>query len=59
MTIRWGTEGFYDILKTRLELENFTGQTKESIYQDFYATVYLTGMAMPLSIGMAITNVRP
>lgn len=39
-----GTEGFYDILKTRLNLENFTGQTAESIYQDFYATVYLTGL---------------
>jgi hypothetical protein len=54
--LRWGTEGFYNILKTRLELENFTGQTAfeakvffkniclESVYQDFYATVYLTGM---------------
>jgi len=42
--MRWGTEGFYGILKTRLELENFTGQTAESIYQDFHATVYLTGL---------------
>lgn len=42
--LRWGTEGFYDILKTRLNLENFTGQTAESVYQDFYATVYLTGL---------------
>jgi len=25
-------------------LENFTGQTAESVYQDFYATIYLTGM---------------
>jgi hypothetical protein len=42
--LRWGTEGFYSILSTRLNLENFTGQTAESVYQDFYATVYLTGM---------------
>jgi hypothetical protein len=41
---RWGVEGYYDILKTRLNLENFTGQTAESVYQDFYATVYLTGL---------------
>jgi hypothetical protein len=41
---RRGVEGYYDILKTRLNLENFTGQTAESVYQDFYATVYLTGL---------------
>jgi hypothetical protein len=42
--LRWGIEGFYSILNTRLNLEKFTGQTAESVYQDFYATVYLTGM---------------
>lgn len=38
--LRWGTEGFYAILKTRLNLENFSGKTAESVYQDFYSTVY-------------------
>lgn len=42
--MRWGTEGFYAILKTRLNLENFSGKTAQSIYQDFYSTVYLTGL---------------
>lgn len=42
--MRWGTEGFYAILKTRLNLENFSGKTAKSIYQDFYSTVYLTGL---------------
>ena len=42
--MRWGSEGYYDILKTRLSLENFTGKTAESVYQDFYAAVYLTGL---------------
>ncbi len=42
--MRWGTEGFYGILKTRLNLENFSGKTAESVYQDFYATVYLSGL---------------
>ena len=37
--MRWGTEGFDDILKTRLNLENFPGQTAESVYQDCYASV--------------------
>lgn len=31
--LRWGVEGFYSILNTRLNLENFTGQTAESVYQ--------------------------
>lgn len=42
--LRWGTEGFYKILKSRLNLENFTGKTAESVYQDFYAAVYLSGL---------------
>lgn len=42
--LRWGVEGFYARLKTRLELENFTGQSAESVRQDFHATVYLTGL---------------
>ena len=40
--LRWGSETFYGILKTRLALENFTGQSVEAIKQDFYATIYLT-----------------
>jgi hypothetical protein len=42
--LRWGVEGFYGLLKTRLELENFTGTGAEAVRQDFHATVYLTGL---------------
>ena len=42
--LRWGVEGFYAILKTRLNLENFSGKSVESIYQDFYSTIYLSGL---------------
>jgi hypothetical protein len=42
--LRWGIETFYGLLKTRLELENFTGTGVEAIKQDFYATVYLSGL---------------
>ena len=42
--LRWNTETFYDTLKTRLLLENFTGKTVEAVKQDFYATIYLTGL---------------
>lgn len=41
--MRWGVETFYGVLKTRLNLENFTGKTAESVRQDFYATIYITG----------------
>lgn len=46
---RWGVETFYDIVKTRLQLENFTGKTAESIKQDFYATIYITGLETMLT----------
>jgi hypothetical protein len=42
--LRWGVETFYGILKTRLGLENFSGLSAESIRQDFYAAVLLTGI---------------
>ncbi len=42
--LRWGVETFYGLLKTRLELENFTGQGVEAVRQDFHATVYLSGL---------------
>lgn len=42
--LRWGIETFYGLLKTRLELENFSGISVEAVKQDFYATLYLTGM---------------
>ena len=42
--LRWGVETFYGLVKTRLALENFTGKTVESIKQDFYATIFITGL---------------
>lgn len=48
--MRWGVEGLYYILKSRLNLENFTGKTTESIYQDFYAAVYLIGLESILTL---------
>ena len=41
---RWGVETFYGVLKTRLDLENFSGTGAEAVRQDFHATVYLTGL---------------
>ncbi len=42
--MRWGVEGFYGLLKTRLDLDHFTGKSAESVKQDFYSSVYLTGL---------------
>jgi hypothetical protein len=41
---RWREETFYGVLKTRLALENFSGQTVEAVQQDFYASVFITGL---------------
>jgi len=41
---RWGIETFYGLLKTRLELENFTGIGAEAVRQDFFSTLYLSGL---------------
>lgn len=41
---RWGIEVKYNELKSRLQIENFTGETPIAIEQDFYATMYLSNM---------------
>ena len=42
---RWGIETAYDTLKSKFQLENFSGKTEVSVLQDFYATIYLAGFA--------------
>ena len=39
---RWGIETYYGLLKGRLNLENFSGRTVESIFQDVHATIFLS-----------------
>ena len=41
---RWGIEEKYDLLKNRLQIENFTGTSKLVVEQDFYASIYLSNM---------------
>lgn len=36
---RWASEKEYLTIKNRLELENFTGKTENSVLQDFWATM--------------------
>lgn len=42
---RWGVETAFDLLKSKLQLENFSGKTKIAIEQDFYASIFLASMA--------------
>ncbi len=47
---RWGIETFYGKLKSRLNLENFSGYSIEAIRQDFYATIFLSGAESILTL---------
>ena len=43
--LRWPVETKIDEVKNKLEIENFTGYSKKSIEQDFYASMYLANIA--------------
>jgi len=49
---RWKIESYYDIMKNRLSLENFSGTTVLSIKQDFYATMFISNLESALSHGL-------
>jgi hypothetical protein len=40
--VRWGVEGKYDVLKNKVELENFSGYSKNSVLQDFWVSITLS-----------------
>jgi hypothetical protein len=41
---RWGVETYYHLIKSRLDLENFSGLSAEAIRQDLHATIFLSNM---------------
>lgn len=41
---RWGIETYYRVIKGRLDLENFTGQSVEAVRQDFHAAIFLSNL---------------
>jgi hypothetical protein len=41
---RWGIETYYHTLKSRCAIDNFTGKSVESIYQDFHSTIFISGL---------------
>jgi len=42
--LRWGIETYFSVLKGRLNLENFSGKSKESVLQDLYATIFISNL---------------
>lgn len=46
---RWHVEEAYKLLKSRIEIEGFTGRTSRSVYQDFYAKVFRMTFCAALS----------
>ena len=43
--LRWGIETAYETLKSRLQLENFTGTKPVLLEQDIYSTIYISNLA--------------
>jgi hypothetical protein len=46
---RWGIETYYGLIKSRLDLENFSGVSVEAVRQDLYATVFLSNLESVLT----------
>jgi hypothetical protein len=46
---RWNHETFYGVMKGRLDLENFSGQSAEAVRQDFFAALLLCNLESVLS----------
>lgn len=52
---RWNHETFYGVMKGRLELENFSGQTPEAVRQDFHSTLLLCNLESVLTASSEAT----
>ena len=42
---RWPVEEDYKLIKSRIQIENFSGKTVHSVYQDFYAKIFVKNLA--------------
>jgi len=52
--LRWPVEEDYKFLKQRVELGNFSGYTKEAIYQDFYAKIFVANLTSILAYNASV-----
>jgi hypothetical protein len=58
---RWPVEEDYKAIKCRIEMENFSGQSALSVYQDFHSKVLLKNLVsvLALPINDMLTNSMP
>lgn len=47
--LRWNEEEGYKLLKSRIEVENFSGKTSVAVKQDFYAKMYMMSLCASLA----------
>ena len=47
--LRWTTEENYKTAKCRIEIENFSGKSVESVYQDFHAKVFTMNLTVAMT----------
>ncbi len=47
--LRWTVEEKYKTVKSRLEIENFSGKSVESVYQDFHAKVFALNLTAAIT----------
>jgi hypothetical protein len=47
--LRWPVEEDYKIMKCRIQVENFSGKTVRSVYQDFHAKVFSKNLTMMIA----------
>ena len=45
-SLRWGIETFFGFVKTELELENFSGKTKNAVLQEFHAAMIIANICL-------------
>ena len=47
--LRWPVEEDYKIMKCRIQVENFSGKTVRSVYQDFHAKIFSKNLTMMIA----------
>ena len=47
--LRWPVEGDYRVMKSHVEIENWSGKSVQAVYQDFHAAVFSKNMAAILT----------
>ncbi|NHZ71838.1 MAG: IS4/IS5 family transposase, partial [Aquificales bacterium] len=46
---RWPVEEDYEVLKSRIEVENWSGKSVQAVYQEFHAAIFTKNMAAILA----------